>query len=250
MPISPELQALINHGLNELHRSEKHILGKDILRFHAAIWPAMLLSAGLPLPKSLFVHGFITSGGKKMSKTLGNVIDPLVIVEKYGVDTLRYILLRHASPFEDSDLTLESVHNYYTDHLVNGLGNLVARVMQMATTNLQDPVEMTQETQTDPSVAAHLEAFEFNHAMDSIWERIGHDDALIAIKKPFAGIKSEEAGVRDEALSIIKKLVRELNAIATDLEPFMPSTSAQIKKAVLTHKKPENLFPRLAEALA
>ena len=81
--------------------------------------------------------------------------------------------------------------------------------------------------------------------MDSIWERIGHDDALIAIEKPFAGVKSDEENVRDEALLIIKKLVRELHAIATDLEPFMPSTSAQIKEAVLAHKKPENLFPRI-----
>ena len=229
----------------EFWPADVHIIGKDILRFHAAIWPAMLLSAGLPLPKALFVHGFITSGGKKMSKTLGNIIDPEELITVYGADAVRYFLLRHISPFEDGDITREGFKDAYTANLTNGLGNLVARVMQMATTHLQSSVEMTNETRSDPDVAAHLERFEFNRAMDSIWERIGHADALIAIKKPFVGIKSDEASVRDEALLIIKKLVRELNAIATDLEPFMPSTSAQIKEAVCTHKKPENLFPRL-----
>ena len=219
--------------------------GKDNLRQQSAMWQAMLLSAGLPFSEQIFIHGFITSGGQKMSKSLGNVINPLDLVEKYGTDAVRYILLRHVSPFEDSDLTLDAIHEHYTAHLTNGLGNLVARVMQMATTHLQGPVEMTQETQSDTRVAAYLEAFEFNRAMDSIWERIGHGDALIAIKKPFAGVKSDKGSAHDEALLIIKKLVRELNAIATDLEPFMPSTSAQIKEAVLTHKKPDNLFPRL-----
>lgn len=225
--------------------ADVHIIGKDILRFHALIWPAMLISAGLPLPKALFVHGFITSGGKKMSKTLGNIIDPEELIETYGADAVRYFLLRHISPFEDGDITHEGFKDAYTAHLTNGLGNLVARVMQMATMHLEGPVEITQKTQSDTDVATHLEAFEFNRAMDSMWERIGHNDALIAIKKPFAGAKSDEATVRDEALLIIKKLVRELNAIAIDLEPFMPSTSAKIKEAVLTHKKPDNLFPRL-----
>lgn len=229
----------------EFWPADVHILGKDILRFHAAIWPAMLLSAGLPLPKSLFVHGFITSGGRKMSKTLGNVIDPEELIGEYGADAVRYFLLRHISPFEDGDITREGFRDAYTANLTNGLGNLVARVMQMATTYLPNPVEMTQGTQSDADVAMHIEKFEFNRALDSIWERIGRDDALIAVEKPFTGVKSDDAEVRGKALSIIAKLVRELDAIATDLEPFMPSTSAKIKEAVLAHKKPENLFPRI-----
>ncbi len=223
------------------------VAGKDNLRQQSAMWQAMLMSAGLPTSKQIFIHGFITSGGQKMSKTLGNVIDPLAVADEYGIDALRYFLARHTHPFEDSDFTLERFEEAYTANLTNGLGNLVARVMQMATTHFQGPIEITQETKSDSTVAVHLEALEFNRAMDSIWERIGHDDALIAIKKPFVGVKSDEAGVRDEALLIIKKLVRELHAIAADLEPFMPATSMRIKEAVLTHKKPENLFPRLAK---
>jgi len=221
------------------------IAGKDQVRFQSLMWQAMLMSADIKNTDTVFYHGFITSGGQKMSKSLGNVINPYDLVKRYGTDATRYILLRHIHPIEDSDVTWERLDEWYTANLTNGLGNLVARVMQMATTHLKDPVEMTKETQSDTTIAAHLEAFEFNHVMDNIWERIGHDDALIAIKKPFTGVKSDKAGVRDEALLIIKKLVRELNAIATDLEPFMPSTSVQIKEAVLTNKKPENLFPRL-----
>ena len=228
----------------EFWPADVHVIGKDILRFHAAIWPAMLLSAGLPLPKTLLVHGFITSGGKKMSKTLGNVIDPKELLDEYGTDAVRYYLARHISPFEDGDITREGFKEAYNANLANGLGNLVSRVMQMAVTHLQNPVEMTQETQPNSDVAAYIGMFELNRAMDSIWERIGHNDALIAIEKPFERIKSDEVAIRDKALSIIKKLVRELYVIATELQPFMPDTSEKIKKAVLGNKKPENLFPR------
>ncbi len=218
--------------------------GKDQVRQQAAMWQAMLYSAKLPPSKQIVIHGFITSGGQKMSKSLGNVVDPFTLVEEYGTDAVRYYLARHAHPFEDSDFTMERFKEVYNANLANGLGNLVSRVMQMATAHLKNPVEMTQETQPDTDVAAHTEAFELNRAMDSIWERIGHDDVLIAIKKPFVGVGSDEASVRDEALSVIKKLVRELYAIAIELEPFMPETSEKIKSAVKANKKPERLFPR------
>ena len=221
-----------------------HVIGKDILRFHAIYWPAMLLSAHIALPHTILVHGLITSGGRKMSKTLGNVVDPLDIMKEYGTDALRYYLARHIHPFEDSDFTMEKFKEAYNANLVNGLGNLVARVMQMAAVYLKEPVEITTETQPDVSVSAHLESFEMNRAIDGIWERIGHGDALIALEKPFAKIKSVKEKERDDALIVIKKLVRELHAIATELAPFMPETSEKIKKAVLSHKKPENLFPR------
>jgi methionyl-tRNA synthetase len=179
-----------------------------------------------------------------MSKSVGNVIDPVAIVDEYGADALRYFLARHIHPFEDSDFTMEKFKETYNADLANGLGNLVARVMTMATKHLSNPVELTGETQPDPDVSIQVEKFELNHALDRTWERIGHDDALIAIKKPFALIASDNKSIRDEALLIIKKLVRELNAIATELEPFMPTVAKKIKEAVATHRKPENLFPR------
>jgi methionyl-tRNA synthetase len=108
--------------------ADLHVIGKDILRFHAAIWPGMLLSAGLPLPKSIFVHGFITVEGEKMSKTLGNIIDPAELSQKYGSDAVRYYLLREISTYEDGDYSKKKFEERYNADLANGIGNLVSRV--------------------------------------------------------------------------------------------------------------------------
>lgn len=219
----------------EFWPADVHIIGKDILRFHAAIWPAMLLSAGLPLPKSIFVHGFITSGGKKMSKTLGNIIDPEELIEMYGTDAVRYFLLRHISPFEDGDITREGFNDAYTAHLTNGLGNLVARVMQLAETHLQNPVA------TDALTPEPLTDFKFNEAMDALWARMAAIDERVTAEKPFAIVKTDpEAGQR-----LIIELVQELYAIGSSLRPYMPSTAEKIIQAVKENKKPENLFPRI-----
>lgn len=219
----------------EFWPADVHIIGKDILRFHAAIWPAMLLSAGLPLPKSIFVHGFITSGGKKMSKTLGNVIDPEELIETYGTDAVRYFLLRHISPFEDGDITREGFKDVYTAHLTNGLGNLVARVMQLAETYLSDPVA------SDAATPEPITDFNFNEAMDAIWARMSAIDERVTAEKPFALVKTDaEAGQR-----LIAELVRELHQIGMSLRPYLPSTAEKIIQAVKENKKPENLFPRI-----
>jgi len=218
-----------------------HIIGKDILRFHALIWPAMLLSAGLPLPKSIFVHGFITSGGKKMSKTLGNIIDPEELVETYGTDAIRYFLLRHISPFEDGDITREGFKNAYTAHLTNGLGNLVARVMKLAETYLEQPIQRPEPSGFPQEYMDALNSFEFNRAMDFVWTRIQAIDEQITNEKPFNIIKEDV----EKGRSLITDMVKELYLIARLLNSFMPNTSEIIKKAVLENKKPENLFPRL-----
>ena len=111
--------------------ADLHIIGKDIIRFHAVYWPAMLLSAGLPLPKALLVHGFISSGGRKMSKTLGNVIDPYAVIKKYGVEPLRYFLLSQIPTLDDGDFTVEAFKSVYQADLANGLGNLAARLAKL-----------------------------------------------------------------------------------------------------------------------
>lgn len=220
------------------------VAGKDQVRFQSIMWQAMLMSADIKNTDTILYHGFITSGGQKMSKSLGNVIDPMTIVEEYGIDALRYFLARHISPFEDSDFTMERFKESYNADLANGIGNLAARIMTMASNYLHSPVELTSETEPDTDVAAHIEKFEFNRAMERIWERIGHNDALITLKKPFSALKSDQADIRQEGEMVLMKLVRELHTIATELEPFMPKTSHAIKEAVLANKKPENLFPR------
>jgi len=216
-----------------------HVLGKDILRFHTAFWPAMLLSAGLPLPKALLVHGFITSGGKKMSKTLGNVIDPEELLAEYGTDAVRYFLARHISPFEDGDITREGFKAAYNADLANGLGNLAARIMQLAQTHLSEPVKV-QWKPFPKEFADAMEKFEINKAAEYVWSRIQALDQRITAEAPFKVIKTDPA----RGTELITDLVHELAAIDLMLEPILPQTSKKIIDAIMANKKPENLFLR------
>lgn len=215
------------------------LAGKDQIRFQSLIWQAMLMSAGIKNTSKVFYHGFINSGGQKMSKSLGNVISPYELVKKYGTDATRYILLRHVHPTEDSDITWERLDEWYTANLTNGLGNLVARVMQLAETHLSEPV--TQSETLSPECAEMVRAFQFNSAMDFIWGSIQTMDERITREKPFVLVKESP----EEGKEIIRDLVKKLNAIGSALAPFMPATSAKIIEAVTKNKKPENLFPRL-----
>ena len=215
--------------------------GKDQVRQQAIMWQAMLLSVELPFSKQIFIHGFINSQGQKMSKSLGNIIDPIPLIEKYGVDAIRYVLLRHVSPSDDSDLTLDVINEHYTAHLTNGLGNLVARVMKLAETHLEETPKIPDFKKVVPEIQKHIDAFEFNQAMDHLWFRIQSLDGLIQEQKPFEVIKTnKEAGQKQ-----LNYLLTQLAEIAVLLEPFMPDTSKKIIEAIRANKKPENLFPRI-----
>ncbi len=215
--------------------------GKDNLRQQSAMWQAMLMSAGVEPSKQVFIHGFITSGGQKMSKSLGNVIAPFPLVDTYGTDALRYFLARHVHPFEDSDMTTERFHECYTANLVNGLGNLVARVMKLAETHLTAPVVVEAP---DLAQLAVLNDFEYHVAMDRIWGMIGAIDERMTSEAPFKLVKTDpEAGKR-----IITDMVQGVYTIACLLRPFMPSTAEKIADAVRANKKPETMFPRIEHA--
>lgn len=213
--------------------------GKDQVRFQSLMWQAMLMSAGIKNTDSVFYHGFITSGGQKMSKSLGNVISPYELVEKYGTDATRYMLLRHVHPVEDSDVTWERMDEWYTANLVNGLGNLVSRVMKLAET--YDVVTIFSEYKEEPHMTRALSDFQFNDTLGFIWQKIQATDLKITTEEPFKVIKKDEI----EGKVIIQTLVNEVYTIAKMLWPFMPNTAETILKAVKENKKPENLFPRL-----
>ncbi len=216
--------------------------GKDQVRFQSIMWQAMLMSAKLPPTQKVVYHGFITSGGQKMSKSLGNVIDPQDLLSEYGTDALRYFLARHTSPFEDSDITLEKFKEAYNANLANGLGNLVSRVMKMAedhTVPIEDIEAITAMVVAD-DVQSAMNEFQVGHAMECIWKRITRADELIAATEPFKLVKTD----REQAVKILNGLKMELFAIANELEPFMPETSQKIKAAIKANKKPETLFPR------
>lgn len=216
-----------------------HVVGKDILRFHAAIWPAMLLSAGLPLPHTILVHGMITSGGRKMSKTLGNIIDPQQLLAEYGADAVRYYLARHISPFSDGEITQDGFKESYNGNLANGLGNVVARIMQLAQTHLDQPVTLSEPVYPQEYTDA-LEAFEVHKAAEYVWGRIQSLDQRISETEPFKLVKTDKAAGK----ALIAQLVQELAAIDLLLEPFLPHTSTIIIEAILANKKPDTLFPR------
>lgn len=229
------------------HPNALQIAGKDNLRQQSAMWQAMLMSAGLPRSKQIVIQGFITSGGQKMSKSLGNVINPFDVVDELGSDILRYVLLRHTSPFDDSDITLESIREHYTANLTNGLGNLVARVMKLAEEYLEHPIQIVDEDEhLDEAFVATINAFKFNEAMDLVFEKIATADQFMTECEPYKGIKSGDAVVREQARCDIEHLVRQLAVIAAHLAPMMPRTAAAVASAVRTNRRPDNLFPRLA----
>ena len=215
--------------------------GKDQVRQQAAMWQAMLMSAGLEPSKQIFIHGFINIGGDKISKSVGNVISPYDVVEKYGTDALRYYYLRHIHPFEDSDFTYERFEEAYTANLVNGVGNLASRIMKLAETHLDGPIERPEPSGFADEYIEAFENFEFNRAADYVWSKIQELDEQIATEEPFKVIKEDE----EKGKAMIAELARNLYGIARLLNPLMPETSTKIKEAVLANKKPENLFPRL-----
>lgn len=223
------------------------VAGKDQVRFQSLMWQAMLISAGLKNTDQVFYHGFITSGGQKMSKSLGNVISPYELVEKYGTDATRYLLLRHAHASEDSDVTWERLNEWYTANLVNGLGNLVARVMKLAGDNLTGPVQLQKgDLDMDEAFVRHLDALRFNEACDYIFSIIGECDAYMTVREPYKKVKSPDDAIANDGREDIAFLARKLALIAAHLAPVMPATSEIILNAVQSNVKPENLFPRLA----
>jgi methionyl-tRNA synthetase len=225
--------------------ADLHIIGKDILKFHAIYWPAMLFSAKIELPRRILVHGFITVAGQKMSKSLGNIVNPLEIIEKYGADSLRYFLLRESSPFEDLDFTFEKFKKRYNSDLAKGLGNLVARVIALAkkfkiqnskikmkirNSNLGKEIEKTKINWKEA-----LENFKFNESLKSIWDLISFCDKFIQENKPWE--KGNE--------KIISDLLLTLEEISIMLKPFLPKTSEEIIEQ-FEGKESKILFPKIS----
>ncbi len=216
--------------------------GKDNLRFQSAMWQAMLMAAGVPNSHQIVINGFITAeGGVKMSKTLGNVVDPKDIVAEYGTDALRYFLASSISNFEDSPFTAERFKDVYNAKLANGIGNLTSRIMKMATTHIPEAV-VTPDKQVELPME-YIEAFfAFNiqAAAAHIESRIVDMDQRIQKTEPFKLVKTD----KDAAVAIIRDLVKELYVVGKLLEPLVPETSAKIRESVLAHAMPAPLFAR------
>jgi methionyl-tRNA synthetase len=214
------------------------VAGKDNLRQQTSMWQAMLIAADLPVSKQIFIHGFIIADGQKMSKTLGNVVDPIEYVNKYGTDPLRYYLLAKVSPTEDSDFTKQKFEDVYNADLANGLGNLVSRVAKMCEESKF--IFKSKETNLYPEVIKALEEFRFDNALKFIWDKVTLVDQEINKTEPW---KLEG----DNLKKALQNYLNQIAEIALNLKPFLPETTEKIAKIFggVHIKMAKPLFPRI-----
>ena len=218
-------------------------VGKDILRFHAIIWPAMLLGLGLPLPQTIVSHGMILADGKKMSKSVGNVVDPIEVIDKYGLDAFRYFFLRHIDTFNDSDFTWTKFEDAYNNELANDLGNLVQRLATLANKNNIIVDESKHEIKMSKDYCDLMNNFEFAKSFDLVWEKIQGLNRRIDEEKPWALAKNGEKVKLEECL---QSIIADLLKINIELSPFIPETTEKISKVFVGLVKPPEkpLFPK------
>ena len=224
-----------------IHGTPTQYCGKDNLRFQAAMWQAMLMAAEVPNSHQIIINGFITAdGGVKMSKSVGNVVNPKEIVAEYGTDALRYFLLREVSSFEDSPFTIERFKEAYNSGLANGLGNLSSRILTLSEKYLDGCPEIPEKS-IPKEFFDYLEKFEIQKAINYIWEEIQKLDKSIQETEPFKVIKVDE----EKGEEMIKDLIIKLYGIAKMLNPLMSETSKKIQELIKENKKPEQpLFLR------
>jgi len=217
--------------------ADAHVIGKGILRFHAVYWPAMLLSAGLPLPKMVFVHGYITVEGQKMSKSLGNIVDPNVLIEKYGIDPLRYCLLSAVPTFEDGDFSEKTLVETNNNELLANIGNLVNRTLVFASREFEGKVPdsapddegkafIEGQNEKFAEIAALLDNVQLKDALHLAMHCGKEANAYFQKSEPWKSAKEN----REKCASSIYVLLHQVKDLAIALEPFIPNASAAIFK--------------------
>lgn len=208
--------------------ADVQVLGKGVLRFHAAIWPATLLALGLPLPKELFVHGYITANGKKMSKSLGNSVDPLKVVELFGQDASRYFLLAKISSYEDGDFTWKRMLDSYNNDLLNGLGNVIQRTSMMISKYIDGDISSgVPGVRHDHTVYhAAIKDYRFDKALEWVFGIVDGVNKYLEQTKPWMLAKDESN--HEHVKEILLTCVADLREISDLLAPFMPQTSQMI----------------------
>ncbi len=218
-------------GWQEYWPADVQVIGKDILRFHAGIWPAMLLGLGLDLPKKLLVHGHVIVGGAKMSKTVGNVVDPVEIIDNYGVDAFRYFFSRHIPTLDDGDFTWEKFETAYNSELGNDLGNLIQRVASMITKYQSGVIGQSEQTEHDMTQYHDaMEELEFNKAIDEVWGKVRSLNQYIDSVKPWEVAKGigKDPEAEPHLAEILAHCAGALLQIGDLLLPFLPTTATAI----------------------
>lgn len=224
--------------------ADVQVVGKDISRFHAAIWPGMLLGLGIGLPKTLYVHGFVNIGGQKISKSLGNVIHPKQVVARHGLDAFRYFMLRHVPAYEDGDFTWEKFEEAYNGELANDLGNAVSRTVAMVNKYERGVIGDVPSPEHDTALYHQaLADCRFDQALEEVWDQVRGLNQYIDEEKPW---ELSKEGDRDHLQEVLAQCVGDLLQIAELLAPFLPDTAAKIKAAFETGivRDPGVLFPK------
>jgi methionyl-tRNA synthetase len=225
------------------------VIGKDIIRFHAAIWPAMLIGLGLPLPKMLYVHGFIDINGKKMSKSLGNFVNPNEVIDKYGPETFRYFFLRHIPSHSDGDFSWERLEAAYNNELADQLGNAVQRTAAMISKYQNGIIGEIPEPEHDSGPYEQaLEQCRFDRALDEVWEQVKGLNQYIEETKPWQIAKSQD---EEHLREVLAYMAGSLLEVADLLDPFMPDTAKKIKdifSSGMLQPLSQSLFPKQDKA--
>ena len=246
-----QLKQIGAEKFEDLWPADLHMVGKEIFRFHTVIWPAVLMALGLPLPKKVFAHGWWTVEGEKMSKSLGNIIDPAEVAAKYGVDPLRAFLFREVPFGQDGDFSMESFKNRYNSDLANNIGNLLSRTLNMAAKNVGDLPEkiegnyplLAKSAEVEDAIDKAYDELAFDKVLENIYGFSSDLNKLVDEKKPWELAKTDV----EAAKAVLLELVACLRKVAVWIEPFMPTVAKEMQKRLLPGKieKYPPLFPRL-----
>lgn len=232
-------------GFTDWWPADVHVIGKDITRFHTVIWPAMLLAAGLELPRAVYAHGFITVGGKKMSKSLGNSIDPVEAIKAFGADAFRYYVLHEIPSDSDGDFSYERLEEVYNSDLANDLGNLVQRVAAMVNQYQKGMVgNIPPHSHDITPYSEALADFRFDRALDEVWLLVRGLNQYVEEQKPWQVAKRQEPEHLSEILSY---LVSNVLQVGNLLAPFLPDTAERIAQTFAdgsVHSEVGLLFPK------
>lgn len=240
-------ESLYNIFWNNANSQKVHVIGKDILKFHAFIWPAMLLAAEVPLPNQLVVHGLMQSGGRKMSKTIGNVIDPKEMLRKIGPEGLRFYFANNIPIFDDGEITEDLIISNYNSYLSNGLGNLTNRLIKMmisydVSVNFDNLDKTDLYKKLEENLTQVFVDFDINHYTNNLWKELSAIDADIQAKEPFKLFKTDP----DEARKIVENMMIRFYTIICFIQPILPKTVSSIIQHIQDKEMPEKpLFPKV-----